>query len=170
MHQLAAVLIPFGPAQTSIRPLVARDAAASAQLGTLLYRYEQLEDQSWGVDIERGFRFDWWTRGGRWDGWGREVRSLMTRQRLRPAPRSLPRFLERNSVWSEDLTRVRLISALTPVSLVTPHGEWKESSALFGFGKPTLRERKAKAAWLRKMRQVIEMYPYCLAIGVDYHC
>ncbi len=80
----------------------------------LLYRYEQPDEDGWGVDFSRGFAFDWWELGGRADGWGREVRTLMARQRLRPSQRPIPRFLRRNAVWSEDLTRVRLSSSLYP--------------------------------------------------------
>ena len=74
-------------------------------------------------------------------------------------------------MWSEDLGRVRLTSSLFPFAVVTPHGEWEECSvALPGFGKPTVRERKAKTAWLRRIRKLMQAYPSCLAIGVDYHC
>ncbi len=168
MHQLAAVLIPFN---ASIRPLAARDAAAWARLDMLLYRYEQPQEQAWGVDATRGYIFDWWALGGRWQGWGRHIRTLMARQRLRPSQRPIPRFLERNAVWSEDLGRVRMGSSPFPVAVVTPHGDWHQcSEAVLGFGKTTVRERKAKAAWLRRIRTLMRAYPDCLAVGVDYHC
>ena len=35
--------------------------------------------------------------------------------------------------------------------------------------KPTVRERKAKAAWLWRIRKLMKTYRDCLAIGVDYH-
>lgn len=41
MHFLAVVLIPFDPQRANLRPLVARDAAVSARIDTLLFRYEQ---------------------------------------------------------------------------------------------------------------------------------
>jgi hypothetical protein len=72
VHALTTVLIPFGAARASIRPVVARDAALFARLDTLMFRYEQPEEQMWGVDFARGFKFDWWALGGRADGWGRE--------------------------------------------------------------------------------------------------
>ena len=169
MHAFAVVLIPFDREHASIRPLAARDAAALARLDTLMFRYEQPQEEAWGVDYRRGFQFDWWMVGGRWNGWGRYLRTLMRRQHLRPLPRPIPRCLERNAVWSEDLGRVRLTSSLFPVAVVTPHGEWEECLALLGFGKPTVRERKAKAAWLRRIRKLMQAYPSCLAIGVDYH-
>ena len=62
------------------------------------------------------------------------------------------------------------VATLTPLAVVTPHGEWEECSVdLPGFGKPTVRERKAKAAWLRRIRRLMRAYPACLAVGVDYH-
>jgi hypothetical protein len=65
MHLLGIVLIPFDRDQAAIRPLAARDAAAQAQLDILLFRYEQPEEWAWGVDDERGFKFDWCVIGGR---------------------------------------------------------------------------------------------------------
>jgi hypothetical protein len=89
VHLLAAVLIPFGPEHSSIKPLAARDAAVWTRLDTLLFRYMQPDDEwAWGVDEARGFRFDWWALGGRYDGWGREVRSRIT---------PLPSIFSRNS-------------------------------------------------------------------------
>jgi len=169
MHAFAVVLVPHYEVHASLRPLEARDAAALARLEMLLFRYEQPEDQAWGVDLGRGFRFDWWEVGGRWNGWGRNLRTLMRTQRLRPSPRPIPRCLERNAVWSEDLGRVRLNSSLFPLAVVTPHGEWEECAVPPGWGRPTSRERKAKAAWLRRIRRLMQAYPGCLAIGVDYH-
>ena len=162
----------MGIGGTSIRPLVARDSAIWARLDTLLFRYQEPgDDWTWGVDSERGFMFDWWALGGRWHGWGRDVRDLMTRQRVRPSPRPVPRFLAHNAVWSKDLGRVRLTSPLLPVAVVTPHGDWREgSSVLPSFGRMTIRQRKAKAAWLRRVRRLMHAYPECLAIAVDYHC
>ena len=126
---------------------------------------------AWGVDLARGFVFDWWALGGRANGWGREIRSLLTRQHLRPSRRSIPRFLRHNAVWSEDLARVRLASAYS-VAILTRHGEWQQCSAtlMSSFGKMTVREREAKVAWLRKIRKLMHAYPVCLAIAVDYHC
>lgn len=95
----------------------------------------------------------------------------MTRQGLRPSQRPIPRFLERNAAWSEDLGRVRLNSSLLPAAVVTPYGEWKEGAAILpAFGRATNRQRKAKAAWLRKIRTLMHAYPGSLAIAVDYHC
>jgi hypothetical protein len=171
MHVFAVALIPFYRFHASIRPLAARDAAALARLDTLMFRYEQPQEEAWGVDHGRGFMFDSWRVGGRWNSWGRDLRTLTRRQHLRPLPRPIPRCLERNAVWSEDLGRVRLTSSLFPPAVVTPHGEWEECSVdLPGFGKPTVRERKAKAAWLRRIRKLMQTYPSCLAIGVDCHC
>jgi hypothetical protein len=171
VHVLATVLIPFGAARASIRPVVARDAALFARLDKLMFRYEQHEEQMWGVDFARGFKFDWWALGGRADRWGREVRTLMTKQGLRPSQRSIPRFLRHNAVWSEDLCRVRL-SSLYPVAVVTPHGEWEQCSEtlMSSFGQMTAGERKAQVAWLRRIRRLMHAYPGCLAIAVDYHC
>ena len=170
MHQLGAVIILFGSANASIRPLAARDAALQAQIDTLLFRYEQPSEQSWGVDFARGFKFDLCEIGGRFDGWGREVRALMPRQGIRPSRQPIPRFVERNAVWSEDLSRVRLNNRLYPISIVTPYGDWIESPALLsGFGK-TARERKARTAWLKRIRRVMRAFPHCLVVGVDYHC
>ncbi len=119
MHSLGAVLIQFDRARAAIRPKAARDAAAQAQLDTLLFRYEQPQEELvWGVDDAHGFRFDWCVIGGRWSGWGREVRSLMARQHIRPTARPIPRFLERNAIWSEDLGRVRLTASLFPLALL----------------------------------------------------
>ena len=165
MHLLAAVLIPFDRERAAVRPLMARDAAAFGRLDMLLFRYQESQDPA------REFMFDWWALGGRWSGWGRDVRALMTKQRLRPTRRSIPHFLAHNAVFSEDLGRVRLTSSLLPAAIVTPHGEWKEGAAILpAFGKATVRQRKAKAAWLRKIRKLMHAYPDCLAIAVDYHC
>ena len=146
VHLLATVLIPFDAAGASIRPLVARDAATFARLDTLLFRYEQPEEQAWGVDSARGFKFDWWALGGRWNGWGREVRTLMTNQRLRPTQRPIPRFLAATLFGRRIWVRSRFISSLLPVAIVTPYGEWKEGASILpAFGKATVRQRKAKA-------------------------
>jgi hypothetical protein len=169
MHAFAVALIPHYEVHAALRPLAARDAAAKARLETLLLRYEQPEDQAWGVDYGGGFRFDWWEVGGRWSGWGRNLRALMVKQGLRPSPRAIPKFLERNAMWSEDLCRVRLGSWVFPLAVVTPHGDWEECAVWPGFGKLTARERKAKAAWLRRIRTLMRAYPSCLAIGIDYH-
>jgi hypothetical protein len=173
MHLLATVLIPFGAAAAAIRPLAARDAALWARLDMLLFRYQQPdEDWAWGVDPTRGFAFDWWELAGRANGWGHDIRTLMSRQRLRPSRRPIPRFLRDNAVWSEDLRGVRLSASAYPVAVLTPHGDWVECSAtvMNSFGKMTVRERKAKVAWLNKIRRLMHAYPRCLAIAVDYHC
>src|SRR5256885_6924198 len=74
MHLLATVLVAFDAERAAIRPVVARDAAAWARLDMLLYRHEQADDDLvWGVETMRGFMFDWWALGGRWNGWGRCV-------------------------------------------------------------------------------------------------
>ena len=171
MHSLGAVLIQFDRARAAIRPKAARDAAAQAQLDTLLFRYEQPQEElAWGVDDARGFRFDWCVIGGRWGGWGRDVRSLMARQHIRPTARPIPRFLERNAIWSEDLGRVRLTASLFPLALLTPYGDWLDAPAdLPNFGKTSARARRAQAAWLTKIRQVARAFPDCLAVGIDYH-
>lgn len=171
VHLLATVLIPFDAARASMRPAVARDAALFARLDTLMLRYQQPDEGAWGVDLARGFVFDWWALGGGANGWGREIRSLLTKQHLRPSRRSIPRFIRHNAVWSEDLARVRLGSSY-PVAILTPHGEWQQCSAtlMSSFGKMTVREREAKVAWLRKIRKLMHAYPGCLAIAVDYHC
>ena len=114
MHAFAVALIPHYEVHAALRPLEARDAAVRARLEMLLYRYEQPEDQAWGVDYGQGFRFDWWQIGGHWNGW------------------------EECAEWP-------------------------------GFGKLTARERKAKAAWLRRIRKLMRAYPHCLAVGIDYH-
>jgi hypothetical protein len=168
MHQLAVVLVPFDSERASIRPRVARDAALWARLDTLLFRYEQPQELAWGVDLARGFQFDWWRLT---DYWRREVRSLMTKQGLRPSARPIPRFLAGNAVWSEDVGRVRLNPSAFPVAILTPHGEWIECPVLLlDFGNATVRVRKAEAAWQRTIRKLMHAYPGCLAIGVDYHC
>jgi len=172
MHAFAVVLIPFYERHASIRPLAARDAAALARLETLLFRYEQPpQDEAWTeIDYGVGYIFDWWEVGGRWRGWARNLRTVMKRQRLRLSPRPIRRCLERNAIWSEDLGRARLGASLFPAAIVTPHGEWEQPVVtLLGFGKLTARERKAKAAWLRRIRKLMKMYSDCLAIGVDYH-
>ena len=87
MHTLAVVLIPHYVVHAALRPIEARDAAALARLETLMFRFEQPEDQAWGVDHGRGFRCDYWSVGGRWNGWGRELRAMLRKQRLRPSPR-----------------------------------------------------------------------------------
>lgn len=169
MHAFAVALIPHYEAHAALRPLEARDAALLARLEMLLFRYEQPEEQAWGVDYGGGFRFDWWEVGGRWNGWGRTLRALMRKQGLRPSPRTIPRILEPNAVWSEDLGRVRLGSSVFPLAIVTPHGDWEECAVWPGFDRPTARERKATAAWLRRIRKLTRAYPSCLAIGIDYH-
>lgn len=93
----------------------------------------------------------------------------MTRQGLRPSQGSIPRFLKRNAVWSEDLGRVRLAAfSLCPDAVITPHGEWEEYAE--DSGNSTVRERKAYAAWLRRIRRLMRAYPRCLAIAIDCHC
>lgn len=171
MHLLGIVLIPFDAARASMRPVVARDAALFARLDMLMFRYQEPDEGTWGVDPARGFEFDWWVLGGRANGWGREIRTRLTKQHLRPSRRPIPRFLRHNAVWSEDLARARLRSSY-PLAILTPHGEWEQCSETLmnSFGKMTVRERKAEVAWLRKIRKLMRAYPGCLAIAVDYHC
>jgi hypothetical protein len=154
-----------------MRPLVARDAALSARIETLLFRYEQPEEMAWGVDHSRGFQFDWCIVGGRWEGWGRQVRRLMVKQKIQPSGRPIPQFLERNAVWSEDVGRVHISSlADYPLAVITPHGDWVDCpSALPVFGKATARQRNAKSAWSRTIQGIMKTYPDCLAVAIDYH-
>jgi hypothetical protein len=169
VHQLAVVLVPFSTEQAAMRPVVARDAALQARIDTLLFRFEQPDDEPmWGVDMDRGFAFDWAVVGGRWSGWGDEIRERLARQRLTVVPWTIPRFIQRNAVWSEDLTRVRLIRAVQPAAVLTPHGEWLEPKVSLLFPK-TARERKAESDWRRLIRAVTAAYPSCLAVAVDYH-
>ena len=107
---------------------------------------------------------------GSHDGWGRDVRAQTARQRLRLTERPIPRFIARNAIWTDDLARVRLAMSLIPHAVLTPHGAWHApSTILFGFGKQTVREKRSRAAWRRKIRRILGMYPAHLAIGVDYH-
>ena len=123
---------------------------------------------TWGVGP--GCQFDWWELGGRYSGWGRDVRALMVKQHLTPSTQPIPRFLKLNAIWSEDVARVRLITSLIPVAVVTPHGDWIEGSPILPiFGKATVRQRKATVTWLKKIRRLMTAYPHCLAVGVDYH-
>jgi hypothetical protein len=173
VHLLAAVLVPFDAHHAATRPLVARDAAAFARLEMLLFRFQQPQEWGmWGNDPGRGFMFDWWALGGRWNGWGREVRKLMAKQQLRPAQKPIPRFLERNAVWTEDLGRVRLTRSVSPAAVVTPYGQWEEGSSVLPIiGKArSVRERRARSAWRKKIRRLLRPFPDCLAIAVDYHC
>jgi hypothetical protein len=164
MHLLAAVLIPFDRERAAVRPLIARDAAAFGRLDMLLFRYQESPDEA------RQFMFDWWALGGRW-GVGPGSPGARDKAATRPTRRSIPHFLAHNAAWSEDLSRVRLTSSLLPAAIVTQHGEWKEGAAILpAFGKATVRQRKAKAAWLRKIRKLMHAHPDCLAIAVDYHC
>lgn len=170
MHALALVMIPFDASRSNIRPRVARDAAIEARIDTLLFRYEQPDEQAWGVDSARGFKFDWWSVGGRWQGWGRQIRKLMRARNIRPSRQSLPRILERNTVWSEDLVQSRVTSFdLLPIAVITPHGEYEECRGNWGWGRSTARERRYKAAWIRRLRALVHAYPLCLAIAVDVH-
>jgi hypothetical protein len=170
MHALAVVIIPFDASRANIRPTAARDAAVGARIDTLLFRYEQPDEQAWGVSHARGFKFDWCSIGGRWKNWGREIRGLMKAQRRRSSRLSIPRVVERNAAWSEDLVQVRMTSfALLPIAVITPHGEWEECRGNWGLGKPTTRERRFKAAWIRRLRTLMRAYPSCLVIAVDYH-
>jgi hypothetical protein len=55
--------------------------------------------------------------------------------------------------------------SLIPNALLTPHGAWHEpSTILFGFGKQTVREKRAGTAWLRKIGRILNMYPAHLAM------
>jgi hypothetical protein len=55
VHQLA-VLVPFSTEHAAMRPVVARDAALQARIDTLLFRFEQPDDEPMGgVDMDRGF-------------------------------------------------------------------------------------------------------------------
>ena len=58
MHSLAVLVVPNDPVRANMRPLVARDAALSARIETLLFRYEQPEEMAWGVDHSRGFQLE----------------------------------------------------------------------------------------------------------------
>ena len=94
MHSLAVVLIPIRHDLASARSTLAREAAARAKLEILMLRYEQPEDQSWGVDTDHGFTCDWWEIGGGWKGWGRSARALMKKQRVPASRVPIPRSLE----------------------------------------------------------------------------
>ena len=170
MHSLALLVVPYDSAKAKMRPLIARDAALSARIETLLFQHEQPEEDLWGVDYSRGFQFDWAVVGGRWSGWGRRLRQVMIKQGLTPSRRPIPQFLQRNSVWSGDLSRVRIASfGEYPFAVITPHGEWVDCpSALPIYGKPTLRQRKARKAWLSEIQGIMNAYPDCLAMAVDY--
>jgi hypothetical protein len=122
------------------------------------------------VDHERGFKFDWCAIGGGWQGWRRHIRKLMRASRVRPLRRALPRILERNALWSEDLLRFRVASfALLPIAVITPHGEWGGVPWELGWGKASARERRFKVAWIRRLRTLMRAYPVCLAIAVAVH-
>jgi len=133
----------------------------------LMFRYEQPSEQVWGVDFERGFTCDWWVIGGLWDGWGREVRKSQENRSPRDPQPPIPRFIVRNAVWTEDLTRVP--ASLVPIAIVTPYGEWEESASTSDSDKPTIRERKARTSWIRRVRRLMRAYQDCLAVAVDYH-
>jgi len=172
MHSLALVIVPNDSTFPTVRrPAVARDAALAARIDALLYLFEQPEEQAWGVDYSRGFRFDWCVVGGRWNGWGREVRRVMSKQKIEQPRRPIPRFLERNAVWTDTLSRMRLPSVVAyPESVITPHGVWLDCPRTLPVsGRGTVRQRKAKAAWLKKIKGVFAAYPECLAVAVDYH-
>lgn len=171
MHSLALIVVPYDYAEADVRPLVARNAALSARIQALLFLFEQPQEELWGVDHSRGFQFDWCVLGGRWAGWGRRMRQMMIKQRRDLSRRPIPSFLVRNSVWSEDLARVRIASFREhPFAIITPHGDWVDCpSVLPIYGKPTLRQRKARKAWIKQIRRIMNAYPYSLAIAVDYH-
>jgi hypothetical protein len=164
-------MIPFDRSDADIRQRAVREAVIGARIDTLLFRYEQPDDElAWGVDVVRGFKFDWCSVGGRWQGWGRQLRRRMRARGIRPSRRSIPGILERNAVWSEDLVQFRVTSfALLPIAVITPHGEWEESRGNRGWGKSSARERRYKAAWIRRLRTLMRAYPSCLAIAVDFH-
>jgi hypothetical protein len=169
-HSLVAVIIPFDSHRENIATPVARAAAAYARIDTLLFRYEQPQQQSWGVDFARGYRFDGWEIGGQWEGWGHQVRRRLKSQGLHPLKSSIPRSIKPNAVWSEDLAHVMLTSfPLFPVAIITPYGEWEECPGSWGWGKSTKRERKLESTWLRRMRKLLRAGSGCLAVGVDCH-
>ena len=171
MHSLAVLVVPNDAPRARIRPLAVRDAALSARIDTLLFRFEQPEERAWGVDHAQGARFDWCVIGGRWAGWGRRVRQLMRKQNIEPLRTPIPKFVERDAVWSGDLIRVRTAAlAEYPLAVITPHGDWVDCpSVLPAFWKPTPRERKARTGWLKTIGQIMDAYPDCLVIAVDYH-
>ena len=171
MHSLAIVLIPMRH-DAKAQSTVAREAAARAKLEILMLRHEQPEEQSWGVDTDHGFTCDWWEVGGRWRGWGRRARTLMKKQHVPASRVPIPRNLEPNAAWSEDLARLRLSTwPPWPLAIVTPYGDWVEAPTILfsAVGKLTTRERKAKSAWLWRIRTLMQDCPGCLAIAVDYH-
>lgn len=171
MHALAALIVPTLPARDRAQPSVVREIELHARIETLLYRYEAQEQREWGFNPFTGSQFDWWVIGGRWSGWGRRVREKIRRRGSSSRVRSLPKSVERNAVWSEDVSRAGL-SALAeyPHAVVTPHGRWIDCPRVLpAYGKPTLRQRQAKTAWLKKIRQIAAAYPSCLFIAIDYH-
>ena len=95
----------------------------------------------------------------------------MVKQKIQPSGRPIPQFLERNAVWSEDVGRMHISSLPDyPLAVITPHGDWVDCpSALPIFGKATVRQRKAKAAWLKTIQAIMKTYPDCLAVAIDYH-
>jgi hypothetical protein len=174
VHQLAIALIPFDADRERARRRSARYDVIEARLDTLLFRFEEPDDLAWGVGDASGFRFDWWEIGGRWHGWGRKVRKLLRNRQIRllGTPIPLPRGVASNAVWTEDLGRAPFTaSSEYPTAVITPYSEWIDCpSALPIFGTPTARQRKARAAWFRRLRRLARTYTGCLAIAVDYHC
>jgi hypothetical protein len=169
MHALAVVIVPNYSGRADVRPLAARDAALSARIESLLYMFEQPPERAWGVDYSRGFQFDWCVIGGRWEGWGRRVRRLMLKKMKLPR-RPIPRFLERNAVWTDWLSRMRIASLDEyPLAVITPHGDWVDCPEELWSGTATVRARNAEAAWLKKVQKIMTAYPDCLAVAVDYH-
>src|ERR1051325_1739183 len=101
-HMLVGVIIPSESRRAKIASVEAQEAAAYALIDTLLLRYEQPAEQAWGVDVAGGYKCDWWQVGGRWQGWGNDVRRHMRRQGLNPSRASMSRSLKRNAVWAGD--------------------------------------------------------------------
>ena len=137
----------------------------------MLFRFQQPDEPAWGVDYSRGFQFDWCEVGGRWSGWGRRVRQRLSKQKVQATRRPIPRLLEPNAAWSDDLGRVRwALLGEWPLAIITPHGEWVDCpSVLPILDKPTVRQRRAEKAWFKKIQKIMNAYSECLAVAVDFH-
>ncbi len=87
-------------------------------------------------------QWDWWTIGGRWEGWLSQTNSAPVTELL------------------QDDDKI-------PFALVTPDGQWHQRGEMGWFGMAF--DEKADDAWAQEVHQLLQTYPDSLAVACDLH-
>ena len=86
-------------------------------------------------------QWDWWTMGGRWDGW----------------------LSRTNRLKAKTVARKSKI----PFAVVTPDGAWHDKGKMGWWGMGA--DEKADADWKHEVRQLLIVYPDATVVTCDLH-